>query len=61
MDENTVRFREVNDRCYTKVCVMLQFKSGKMGSFKYRIKFFSDEIFMGKYFEKKKEMFVVNC
>ena len=61
MDENTVRFREDNYRCYTKVCVMLQFKSGKMGSFKCRIKFFSDEIFMGKYFEKKKEMFVVNC
>lgn len=31
-------------------------KSEKMGSFKCRIKFFSDEIFMGKYFEKKKEM-----
>ena len=29
MDENTVRFIEDNDRCYTKVCVMLQFKSGK--------------------------------
>ena len=59
MDENRVRFREDNDRCYTKVCVILQFKSGKMGSFKCRIKFFSDEIFMGKYFEKKKEMLVV--
>ena len=61
MDENTVRFREDNDRYYTKVCVMLQFKSGKMGSFKCKINFFSDEIFMEKYFEKKKEMFVVNC
>lgn len=50
MDENTVRFREDNDRCYTKVCVMLQFKSGKMGSFKCRIKFFSDEIFTDKVF-----------
>lgn len=48
MAENTVRFIEDNDRYYTKVCVILQFKSGKMGSFKCRIKFFSDEIFMGK-------------
>lgn len=57
MDENRVRFREDNDRCYTKVCVILQFKSGKMGSFKCRIKFFSDEIFTGKVFWKdKKEM-----
>lgn len=45
MDENTVRLREDNDRCYTKVCVMLQFKSGKMVSFKGRIKIFNDEIF----------------
>lgn len=46
IDENTGRLKEVNDRYYTKVCVILQFKRGKMGSFKCRIKFFSDEIFM---------------
>lgn len=44
------RFRENDDRYYTKVHIMLQFKSGKMGSFKSRIKFFSDEIFTVKYF-----------
>lgn len=42
------RFRENDDRYYTKVYVMLQFKSGKMESFRCRIKFFSDEIFTGK-------------
>lgn len=31
MDENTVRFREDNDRCYTKVCVMLQLKKWRNG------------------------------
>lgn len=50
IDENTGKLREVNNIYYTKVCVMLQFKSGKMGSFKCRIKFFSDEIFTGKVF-----------
>lgn len=48
MDENINRFRADNAKYYTKVCVMLQFKSGKMGSFKCRIKFFSDEIFTEK-------------
>lgn len=61
MDENTVRFRENDDRYYTKVHIVLQFKSGKMERLRCRIKFFSDEIFMGKYFEKKKEMFSVIC